>query len=207
MIRVGPGPYSSVDILGGYASEACALRESGDLDCWDLYSALWRRDGAATVNVFPGPYRAVGAGGDTVCAVEETGALDCWPGHSTAEGPFRMVSVAEGYECSMLESGELHWSCGAPAGSFRSVSAGTFYSCGVRESGEVVCWGSYYSPDTDGDWEPTNYGQGNPPAGAFRSVDTALQHACGVRESGEVVCWGGQWVAADVPPDLRYMPP
>ena len=126
-------------------------------------------------------------------------------GAVTVDGPFRAVSVGEGYDCSVLESGALQF-CGAPAGSFRAVSAGAFYSCGIRESGEVVCWDSYsYEPEED--WMPTNFGQGNPPAGAFRSVDTALRHACGVRESGEVVCWGGQWVAADVPPDLRYTPP
>ena len=212
--ELGPGgdyqpPYRSL-AAGGAA--LCALRESGEADCWGYYDEPVLYDDGL-LDVPPGVWRSVSIGALHGCGLRETGEAQCWGNNEFGQsdalpGTYRAVSAGGAggfYTCALRESGEIAcWGrnargqTDAPTGTFRSLTAGWDHTCAVRESGELACWGL------------NDEGQANAPAGRFRSVIAmGWKHTCAVRESGEIACWGSasETIVPDHPPVVAATPP
>jgi hypothetical protein len=195
-------------------SYACALKTTGKLVCWGLYSDYNPPDRI---------YTAVSVGNGT-CALTD-GLLDCWragydgrfnwPYHliehvsegSWREGSqrFKQISLADHNGCGVLLDG--HASCWGtnsrsfgdvvysgeltpPAADlFTQVSTGFRSSCGVKTDGGIACWGGVTMVRgvvVDQLQTVTNA----PTSGTFIKVTVGSGHACAIRTDGTAVCWG-----------------
>ena len=160
----------------------CALRETGEIDCW----------GSNTIEGLEAPwgtYRSVSAGNAYLCAVRDTGEVDCWRVDDiwarrdrALRGTYDSISVGGEHICGIRDTGELHcWGnlfdarVAVPSETYRSVSTGPTATCAVRASGEVDCFGA---------------GPTGAPPGAYRSVSVGSSHVCAIRDTGAVACWG-----------------
>ena len=177
-------PAGRFSAVSSGKDHSCALRASGELECWGA-----NHYGQAEVPA--GRFSAVSAGSSYSCGVQESGAVECWGGTLRVNGTRRRdVSAqsarARNHTCGLRVSGDLEcWGASwagltdAPSGRFIAVSAGDWdHSCGVRESGLVECWGR------------DDYGQADAPSGRFVAVSAGDEHSCGARESGAMECWG-----------------
>ena len=145
-------PAGTYRAVSAAATHTCAIRESGEIDCWGLLT-----------NAPAGKYRSLSAARGYTCAVRESGEIDCWGGAAdqsgAPRGTYRAVSVSGSaplgllgpsvsghHACGLRESGEIDCWLGhadqtdVPAGTYRAVSAGFGHICAIRESGEIVCW-------------------------------------------------------------------
>ena len=180
--------------VGG--EHACALLDSGAIECWGENSA-------GETDAPSGTFSAVSAGGDHTCGLRTGGAIECWGlnhvGQADAPGgAFSAVSAGGGHTCGLRTGGAIEcWGLNhvgqadAPGGTFSAVSAGSSLACGLRTGGAVVCWG--YTFD----------GQAQPPPGRHTAISSGRYHACALSEDGTVSCWMIYNGAADVPPWLR----
>ena len=157
----------------------CALRESGEIECW--WTSGGRIFGVGSPP--PGYFTAVSAGGSHVCGLRENGEIECWGSNSTVE----LISTDEsGNSWQEVYGGQTD----APPGRFTAVSAGASHTCGLRESREIACWGSNEEyVYADGVWTATT-GLTEAPEGSFIAVSVGARHTCAIRESGGITCWG-----------------
>ena len=187
-ITIGPPEDEAPAVGSGFSLSAgnvhtCAIRESGEIECWGNNS-----DGRADAPA--GQFSAVSAGGEHTCGLRETGAVICWGDNYYGEtdapaGRFGAVSAGGEHTCGLRETGAVEcWGdnysgqADAPAGRFSAIGAGGFHSCGLRETGAIECWGR------------NSRGQADAPAGRFGAVSAGGEHACGLRETGAIECWG-----------------
>ena len=209
------GPFRSVS---AGLIHACAVRNSGELECWGLVGG-WEwcpvcdfpiEEDYGQAEPPPGTYGAVSAAGTHTCAIRESGAVACWGGRyreltDAPTGRYRSLSAARGYTCAARESGEIDcWGrvdaqSSAPSGTYRVVSAsgGTPLGIGfsVVESGRHAC-GLRESGQIDcwlGRADQTDV-----PPGTYRAVSAGFGYTCAIRESGEIVCWGLETVPREI---------
>ncbi|MFT4978244.1 MAG: alpha-tubulin suppressor-like RCC1 family protein, partial [Myxococcota bacterium] len=193
------------------ASEACALRSTGEILCWDL------DDGSTLESPEGTDFIAVSANDDHACAVREGGSMECWGadtyGQSTPPLDGYLELSAEGdttcargdrVECWGAAEGELSFP-------FSDVWVSNSEVCGIGLSGEVVCWGEwplalehralqidgYYSDDylwvldEDGQAFAVDWSTGEAfdwLDGSFVDITAGDGFGCAVDESGEVHC-------------------
>ena len=171
-----PAPPPATDpftaVSAGF-EHTCAIRESGEIECWGSNEGLIYADGQATTT-YAGQstppagftFTAVAAGGHHTCAIRESGEITCW-------------------------GLNLDGQTDAPAGSFADISAGGLHTCAIREGDAIECWGWNESfRFVDGTFMVIYGGQSDPPAGRFSAVAAADAHSCGLRENGAIACWG-----------------
>ena len=183
--------------LGSDGDHACALLNSGEIECWGANLA-GQTDAPA------GRFSLVSAGDSHTCGLRETGEIECWGGNwaGQADAPperFNVVSAGRFHNCGLPDSGEVkcwgwneHGQTDTPSGRFNAVSAGRLHSCGVRETGEIECWGN------------NEWGQTDAPAGRFSAVGAGGWHSCGLRETGAIECWGYTFDGQAQPPAGKY---
>ena len=202
-------PFTAVS-AGGY--HACAIRESGDIECWGRnYKLHWNEEavqyeqlyGGQTDPLYPYAYTVVSAGSTHTCGLLG-GVISCWGASYYGEtdapvgGDFSAVSAGSDQTCAIRESGAIEcWGrtlSATPTGRFSAVSAGAGNACAIRESGAIECWGD----NTRGQLN------GIPAGSDFRAVSIAVWHGCAISESGEIECWGYNYDGANTPPTGRF---
>lgn len=112
---------------------ACGIKSDKSIACWGLNADNQATPPSGT------DFRTVEAGGEHTCALKMDGNVECWG--SNAKG--QCSPRTEDLPMSQITSGHLH-------------------SCGIRAHDNiVVCWGSNFEPDENGNdiWR----GQAMPP--------------------------------------------
>ncbi len=216
------GLTRGVAAIAARGGHTCALRETGDVECWGSNKYGELGDGTAVTRNSPVPVkelgskvRSIAAGWNHTCATLETGKTMCWGwnyygqlGDGSLTTHVTPVSVA-----------------GLP-GSASLMSLGWRHSCAVIEPGLVKCWGANeYGQGWDG-WVVPNWSStptaGSPAAASptvtvtpeptkkpatakpsdfqYQPLDAGGNRTCAVTESGEVKCWGSNesgWLGVD----------
>ncbi len=119
--------------VGVGARQACALRPTGEVECWGLL--LVREEDANRYRYEPGSYVygegspqgsrfvSLTVGGWHACAIDASGGVECWALEDGAS-----LAAGEGFAKSAV---------------YESISAGYYHTCGVRSDGGVDCWGAF----------------------------------------------------------------
>ena len=94
----------AVAITAG-AEHACALLDSGEIECWG-------DDSNGQTHIPASRFRAIDAGGWHTCALRETGAIECWERNDygladTPAGRFSAVSAGGWHGCGLRETGKI----------------------------------------------------------------------------------------------------
>jgi alpha-tubulin suppressor-like RCC1 family protein len=135
------GTFRSLSV-GSLGSTACAIRDTGVIECWgyNLGSAPF------------GKFRSVNARDNTPCAVRDDGSVACWgnntwgqasppPATFRAVAPGGMVSFGIKTDGTIASWGTPGVGDTVPTGTFRSLSVGAQNSqCAVRTDSTVFCW-------------------------------------------------------------------
>jgi cysteine-rich repeat protein len=143
------GPYVGVASVD---RASCALRQTGEMDCWGLASRLVNKP-------ISGTFKKV-VGIDThFCAVKSDGEVLCWGvagSYGLTTNPYsaeRFVDVAvSNYQnCALLADGRarcwgntVYGGTAPPLGNadlWSSLVVGNDFGCGIRRGGGVGCWG------------------------------------------------------------------
>ena len=177
------GPYTYV---GAGRVHACAVKRSGDVDCWG-----YNINGQAADRA--GSFTQVSTGMYHTCALRTDGALECWGVNSNGQapdyraGPYTQISVAEIRSCALMVDGAVDcWGFGiygeavGRPGPYAQVSVGEGHNCVLKPDGAVECWGR------------NDYGQAPPEEqpGPYIQVSAGEYHTCALRLDGAVDCWG-----------------
>ena len=183
---------SAVSAITVGAKHACALLDSGAVECWG--DNTWGQADAPG-----GTFTAISAGYDHTCGLRPSGAVECWGSNDSGEtdapsGTFSAISAGDDHTCGLRPSGAVEcWGSNdsgetdAPSGTFSAISAGEDHTCGLRPSGAVECWGSNWAGQTDA------------LEGRFTAVGAGYWHACGLRVSGAIGCWTSYLDETDAP--------
>ena len=169
---------------------SCALRETGEIECW--------RSNIAGRSAPAGVFTALSVGAGPTCALDENGELECW-GLCLAEATGR-------YDCPGLNTPTLpdtppRWQFEVPhQGSYIAVNGATSgrYFCAIAETfeafgntapdgGEIECWGNLDGQEL------------SPPPGRFTALSVGFALVCGLRETGAIECSGHQAGGRDAP--------
>jgi hypothetical protein len=187
-----------VDVKAG-GQYACALFESGDVQCWGNNTA-----GAADqpLNIFDTvtPYDLIS--GPRSCGVTTTGAIECWgrefdytfegspfDGAPLAGSSFVQVAHSYGMLCGRNVDGLVDCITDSHFGSFSlpgnmvfsDIDVELTFGCGVTDTSSLECWGTAHL-DT--------YNVLSPPTGSYTQVGLGNSFGCALRTDGFVECWG-----------------
>ena len=189
--RPAVSSFRSVD--AGW-EHACAIGADGDVACWG--NSYYGQAGLSpkpngslndgkkymsddVVELPPGLFTALSAGGEHTCGLRTDATLACW-GH------------------------DYYGQADPPRGRFTAVTAGAWHSCAISVGGTVQCWG-FSNIGAPGDerrssgacflwttaapeycWRAAGY----EPDGVFSSVSAGALHTCGLRPDSTISCWG-----------------
>ncbi len=150
---------------------ACALREDGTPDCWNISKEVGPispelpalelplvppPDGESFVSISSGVYQ--------ICGLQADGTPICW------------MSISDPSLASMASppDGEV----------FASVDSRTCYSCGLRPDGTPLCWAQFF------DEFICQFELVNPPAEEkFIELSGNDGFSCGLRHDGSFICY------------------
>jgi hypothetical protein len=178
-----PGAYTA---LKTYRSSGCALRTSGELECW----------GVDTDGMFappPGPFDTVDVGYRHGCGRRTTGEYVCWGNDSSGE---TIVPLDEHYEAvsyvgtdGCVIDSNLELKCfGAlsgdqtalPPGPFSRVELNTRGGCAIRVDDELVCFGD----------NPNQTIMDAPHGADVVDFEFGSGYGCAVHVNGALECFG-----------------
>ena len=162
----------------------CALRTTGEVDCWGANDGGQLGLGDLVDRAAPTPVAglddavALGAGERHACAVHMDGGVSCWGhndqriggAHPDGSVPNRVAGVT-----------------GAVA-----VAAGDVATCALHADGSVSCWGQ----DPEGQLGDGTTGGNRATSAPVVSLSGVTQlasgggTACALRDTGHVLCWG-----------------
>lgn len=188
--RARPMPVAKIDDAVAIAAgpeQACAVRKTGDVECWgnNERGQLGRPAGAPQVRPAPVPKLDdavdVSIGFAHGCAVRRTGEVYCWGDDS--EGQLGDGAGERGGRVAGL-------------GDATAIVSGRAHTCALRRAGAIACWGA------------NNLGQLGNSAGAAElktpaeypvmvtkvsdasEVAVGPDHGCARLRTGKAVCWG-----------------
>jgi len=162
---------------------ACALSQSGNVQCWGRNDdGQLGRPAAPNGGPMPVPglngITALSAGEKHVCAVSRNGGVVCWGGNT-----FSQAAVTGTPRVPPTPYPGVNDAI--------DVAAGNAHTCVVRRNGLVSCWGS------------NEFGQlGAKPGAVIRGpsqvsaitdvtqLDAGGAHSCAVTNAGRIMCWG-----------------
>jgi len=181
------------------AAAVCALRDDGEVYCWDPNTGLVEGGQAVPTPPTSDKYSAIVVG----CGVRTGGALQCWDPAAPRPPDGAFVAIAAGQYgglCAVRQSGvPVCWGTVAeltaaapPSGVFVAVSVGGYHACGLRDDGSVACWGK------------NEEGQATAPQGRFTAVTAGEEHSCALRDDGTVACWGRDKGGQTTPPSGAF---
>ena len=218
----GASPPSGrfVDISAGAREGMCAVREDGELICWNP-----DREG---VQELGGGFVDVSTGAE-VCAVRTDATAWCWGGFGVfasrpPQGAFVRVEAGQYISanlqqrpCGIRTDGSIHcWGfqgVGEPPPSVGPLQQASVRfsanwpggrSCGVRVDGTLACWLTLIS-DGRNDLAWTNLLQ--VPRGTYTQVSGTTKTdytPCAIRTDGTVHCWSWAGPSPEPPPPGRF---
>ena len=164
----GAGPASAVSIAPRHGYNACVLKTSGTVACWNWYD----EPPHAAVNVPDlAQARALAVGDGFGCAVRKDRQVACWGANNSGQlgddttndsaTPVRVVGVAQAI----------------------AVAASEYGACALRDDGAVLCWGN------------GAYQQATTANEVFRmpgatTLTIGDNHACVTTSDGQLYCQG-----------------
>ncbi len=182
------GVESQILMLAAGQKHACALVDSGRVQCWGDNSYGQLGDGSTTSSLTPVDVSGlrpdtvqVEAGRMHTCAIDGNGGVQCWGYNSHGQlGDGGTTTQVHPVDVVGLQSG------------VKAVSAGYAHTCALMASGGVKCWGdngwgSLGDGSVSDSYDPvdvTGLGSG------MRSVSAGGYHTCAVTEAGGALCWG-----------------
>ena len=174
------------DITGG-ESHACALLDTGAVQCWGYNTSGQLGNGTITPNsLIPVQVKikgvqAITAGNSHTCALLDNGSVQCWGANGLGQlGNATLASSSIPLQVSGLTQG------------VKAITAGDSYTCALLDSGSVQCWGL------------NNFGQlGNGTllnssipvqvsglTQVVKAITGGNSYTCALLDSGSVQCWG-----------------
>ncbi len=185
----------------------CAIREGGELVCWD---------GDESVPPIRGEFTTIDILNATdACGLHPDGSLECWSDRFTWDWPWSLptgtfttwdghcglrddgtVACIDGFGLDGTYTAMSSNSCGAV---YRDDQQCTWYACGIRADGTVACADETASPSSGL----------VPPSGTFKQISVSLSlsrfdpssapFACGVRSDDTLACWGNPTYIGKMP--------
>ncbi len=171
--------------IGGGGFHACALLESGHVDCWGPNGSGQLGNGTYEDQKTPVEVQGISSatqitlGSYHTCALLSSGHVDCW-GHNV-RGQLGDGGT-EGHNTPVEVQG---------ISSATQISAGGQHTCALLSGGHVDCWGS----NSQGQLGDGGTGNSDTPV-EVQGVSSATQvsaggnHTCAVLSSGQIDCWG-----------------
>lgn len=122
-------------------SHACALKTTGEVQCWGANTFSQLGDGTSTRRSVPTEVVGLGSGLQAIsvsldhsCALTSAGGVKCWGGNSSGQ-------LGDGTFIDRLTPGDV---AGLTSG-VQAISAAEFaHTCALTNAGEVKCWGFNY---------------------------------------------------------------
>lgn len=188
-----PAPVDVVSLSGGAAaisvggSHACALSQTGAVQCWGNNIAGELGDGTTTNRSVPVAVVGLGSGVASLslgnyhsCALLVSGGVQCWgPNDRGQLGDGSTVNSPVPVAVSGLGSG------------VSGIGAGFYHTCALIAGGTMKCWG-YNQFGGLGDGSSTTRTAPVAVVGlsGVAAVSPGSLHTCVLLELGDVKCWG-----------------
>lgn len=169
---------------------ACALMQSGQVQCWGNGFNGQLGNGDVSTSVVPVTVTGistavdVAASGEHACAVVQGGGVQCWGdnlqgqlgnGAGAAEPVFSDVPMAV-----------------AAINDASAVAVTTGASCVLHATGAVSCWGNNdFGQLGNGSLQDSSLPLPVPGVDSAVAITLARYHGCALRSNGSVQCWGG----------------
>jgi alpha-tubulin suppressor-like RCC1 family protein len=171
----------------------CALKTSGEVDCWGDNSYGQLGDATNTNRRTPAPIAelsssaiAISAGHSYACALRSTGAVVCWGENANAQLGDGTIDAHGQCVC---RGRNIPGDVANLADGAASIAAGFGHACAVTTEGAVSCWG--FIPGT------SRFVAGIPiPVavvglrGRANAVAAGNGHTCAIITGGAIQCWG-----------------
>jgi alpha-tubulin suppressor-like RCC1 family protein len=168
------------------AGQACALLQTGTVECWGYNGFGQLGNGTTTSSATPVPVTGltgigqIVAGGQHMCAIALNGALSCW-GQNTSGQLGNGTTTNSSVPVPGPREG---------AATFNTVALGGAHTCGFIGS-VIYCWGNNaYGQLGDNTTTNETGPQQNPVFFGATQVALGNAHTCAVRGDGSVYCWG-----------------
>jgi alpha-tubulin suppressor-like RCC1 family protein len=170
---------------------ACALTESGAVDCWGEGTSYQLGNGSNSQGVVPAPVPGIATvttialGGSSACALLPGGALDCWGGNANGQqGNGTTNDVTTPSLVTSLDGGTV-----------QALALGYADTCVLLAGGTVDCWGADYSGQLGNNEVVPQIPTPSPVDGLYgvTQVTAGSNHTCALLNDGGVDCWGGNF--------------
>jgi alpha-tubulin suppressor-like RCC1 family protein len=182
------GLQSGVGQIAAGAFHACALLDTGGLQCWGRGNNGQIGDGTSVRRLAPvdvsgltSDVASVAAGGDHTCAVKTDGSAWCWGANANGQ-------IGDGTDDNA--PGPVAVS-GLPSLT-TAFALGADHTCALEDDGSVWCWGRNdrgQLGDGTTDESSTPVEVSGLPAGVVGVAAGGL-HSCAIDGDGGVWCWG-----------------
>lgn len=169
-------------------NHACALTNSGGVQCWGYNGYGQLGDGTTTKRLAPVPVvglssgvAAISAGDNHTCAIMSGGGAKCWGQNNYGQlGDGTTTGNSSPVDVTGLSSGVI------------SISAGVAHTCVLTNTGGIKCWGlngnGQLGDGMGGDrLVPTDVAGST---SGMASVGAGSYHTCASTVLGRAKCWG-----------------
>jgi alpha-tubulin suppressor-like RCC1 family protein len=189
------GLHSAAVKIGVYSSHACAVLNTGEVQCWGVNVAGQLGDGSGDTSIHYAPTTvfglnsgvinlSVGASANSTCAILASKEAKCW-GYNYYNQLARRSTVLPF---------EVRRYTGYFGSNFiMSTSTSNYHTCSVAVNGTISCSGNDYSGQLGRGHLPMSGDPDVAPIRApqnFSTVATGPYYSCGIDSSGNIYCWG-----------------
>ena len=185
VVSLGSG-VSAVSVGYRYA---CALLQTGAVECWGGNADGELGDGTTTSETSPvsvtglsSGVLAISAGSDHTCALMQTGGVKCWGSNGFGQ-------LGDGTTTQKLIPEDVVGLGGAAS----AISAGDEHTCALMQNGGIKCWGDNGNGQLG---DGTSNTVRNMPVNVsglesgVSAVSAGGSYTCALLQTGGVKCWG-----------------